>query len=75
MAIENRNEEKIAFYTPTFGNSIFIVDVQEEDKIAIIRLFQKIGLLYKAEKIKSNDRITHYQFYSRLAYEKARDLY
>ena len=80
MAIENRKEEEISFYTPTFGNSIFIVDVQEEDEISIIRLFQKIGLLYKARKVKSddkesNDRITHYQFYSRLAYEKARNLY
>ena len=75
MAIENKNEEEIMFYTPTFGNSIFIANVQEEDEKIIIRLFQKIGLLYRAEKTKTNNKITHYQFYSRLAFEKVKDLY
>lgn len=63
--------EIIQFYKPPLEYSLFIYNVIPEDEPKIIEILQKYGLLYSAKRLKNNNTIMHYRFYSKIAFKTA----
>lgn len=63
--------EIITFYKPPLEYSLFIYNVIPDDEPKIIEILQKYGLLYSAKRIKNNNTIMHYRFYSKIAFKTA----
>ncbi|BFU18135.1 hypothetical protein EHI8A_191150 [Entamoeba histolytica HM-1:IMSS-B] len=67
---ESLKDEIIPFTVPSFNNSIFIEDVDENDENEMIVLFTTFGLLYKANRLKNNPSTMHFMYFSHNAWIK-----